>query len=247
MSRQALTVVTGGHKGLGLAIARALAREHGHAVVVTARDSGAAHASAARLRDEGFAAHGQVLDVTSAASVDAFARWLASGPGTPDVLVNNSGIFPGDGYPLTALDVPVDEVQRYLDVNALGTLRVSQALMPAMLARGHGRVVNVGSELACLQATPWDAFPSGAAYRISKVAMHMVAQLLARAAAGTDVLVNTYSPGWVKSDIGGPDAPVTPEEGARPAVWLATLPAGGPSGRFYGEMRWSGAPVALHW
>lgn len=247
MGTHALAVVTGGYKGLGLAIARALAREHGFRVVVTARDGAAAQAAAVALRGEGHDAHGLSLDVTDAVSVAAFAGRVMEAHGVPQVLVNNAGIFAGSGYPRTALDVPVDEVARYLEVNALGTLRVSQAFLPPMIARGHGRVVNVGSEMACLRMAPTDLFPDGAPYRISKVAMHMVAQLLARAAAGTDVLVNTYSPGWLKTDIGGPDAPLTAEEGARPAVWLATLPAGGPSGGFYGEMRWTGAPVVLSW
>lgn len=81
----------------------------------------------------------------------------------------------------------------------------------------------------------------------AKIALNGLTTLLAREFAGTDILVNAYSPGWLCTAMGGPDAPFSAVEGAETALWLATLPAGGPQGKFFAEMRRLGTPVELVW
>ena len=98
-----------------------------------------------------------------------------------------------------------------------------------MRKNGYGRIVNLSSELAQL-ASMGTGTP---AYRVSKAGLNALTRTLAAELAGTNIKVNTMSPGWVRSDMGGPSAPRSLEQGADTAVWLATLPDDGPSGGFF--------------
>jgi NAD(P)-dependent dehydrogenase (short-subunit alcohol dehydrogenase family) len=104
-----------------------------------------------------------------------------------------------------------------------------RALLPGMIARGFGRVVNMSS-LAGQLTGMRSGFP---AYRVSKAALNALTRIAAAEATSGDVKVNACSPGWVRTDMGGPQATRSPEEGAETAVWLATLPADGPTGGFF--------------
>jgi NAD(P)-dependent dehydrogenase (short-subunit alcohol dehydrogenase family) len=78
-------------------------------------------------------------------------------------------------------------------------------------------------------------------YRLSKVALNALTRILADELQGTNILVNSVCPGWVKTDMGGGDAELTPDEAAGSIVWAAMLPDGGPTGRFFRdreEIRW---------
>jgi NAD(P)-dependent dehydrogenase (short-subunit alcohol dehydrogenase family) len=115
------------------------------------------------------------------------------------------------------------------ETNVIGALAVTQACLPLMRANGYGRIVNLSSELGQL-ASMGTGTP---AYRVSKAGLNALTRTLAAELAGTNIKVNTISPGWVRSDMGGPSAPRTLEQGADTAVWLATLPDDGPSGGFF--------------
>jgi NAD(P)-dependent dehydrogenase (short-subunit alcohol dehydrogenase family) len=104
-----------------------------------------------------------------------------------------------------------------------------------MLAQNYGRVVNVSSGMGQID----DLDDYGAAYRISKLALNGVTRILAHAARGKNVLINAVCPGWVRTDMGGPNASRGLQEGARGIVWAATLPDGGPQGGFFRD----GKPV----
>jgi len=71
------------------------------------------------------------------------------------------------------------------------------------------------------------------AYRLSKIVLNGLTQMLADSVKGTNVLVNAACPGWVRTEMGSPNAPRSAEEGAQSVVWLATLPDGGPQGGFF--------------
>lgn len=220
-----VAIVTGGNRGLGFEVGRVLA-ERGHAVVLTARDGAQGDAACAKLGAAGHRAHAEVLDVSSDASVAAFVERFRSRFDRVDVLVNNAGaIFDTEGEGILA--ARPEMILRSIDNNAIGALRLSQALLPLMNARGHGRVVNVSSGMGALtdMGTGWPG------YRISKTALNAVTRLL-HGAARADVKVNAVCPGWVRTDMGGASATRSVAEGAAGIVLAATLPEDGPSGAF---------------
>jgi NAD(P)-dependent dehydrogenase (short-subunit alcohol dehydrogenase family) len=141
-----------------------------------------------------------------------------------DVLVNNAGILE-EGPLLEITDKAFDDSMR---VNVHAPLELMQLLVPRMIQRGYGRIVNVSSG--------WGSFREGldgpAAYCVSKAALNALTVSLAKDLPKT-VKVNAMCPGWVRTRMGGDMAPRTPEQGADTALWLATLPDTGPSGGFF--------------
>jgi NAD(P)-dependent dehydrogenase (short-subunit alcohol dehydrogenase family) len=224
-------LVTGANRGLGLETARQLARL-GYRVLLAARDLGKAEAAARRLREEGLDVLPFELDVSSDASCTRLTEI-----GAVDALVNNAGVMlESDENPLaagllsqSALDVAPGLLRETLETNTLGAYRVIQALAPGMRERGYGRIVNVSSGLGQLN----DMGGGYPAYRVSKTALNALTRIFAAELGGTGVLVNSVCPGWVKTDMGGPGARLSPEEGVRTIVWAATLPDDGPTGGFF--------------
>ncbi len=224
-----IAIVTGANRGIGLAITRQLA-EQGIHVVATARVPERAEALHA-LTEQGLPVEVQALEVTEPASVDGLRDYMQERHGGVDILVNNAGIALDKWRSFFELDV--DTFQQTLDTNLYGVLRCCQAFVPMMQARGYGRVVNISSELASLTDMQMG---STVAYRSSKTALNALTVLLARELAEyPDILVNAACPGWVKTELGGDDAPLSTDEGADTAVWLATLPVGAASGGLYRE------------
>ena len=148
-----------------------------------------------------------------------------------DVLVNNAAILVDEGEPL--LDLTAEDLRNTFETNVFGPIAVSQAFVPAMVARGYGRIVNVSSEAGQLASMTTYA----PAYSMSKAALNAFTRQLAAATRGTGVLVNSACPGWVRTRMGGPGAPKTVEQGADTIVWLATLDASGPTGGFFSDRR----------
>lgn len=245
--QQKVAVVTGSSKGLGYAIARKLGQTEGIRVVVTSRNEQQGLTAQERLATEGVEADYQTLDVASDESVEQFTTWLQQTHGKADILVNNAGVNPKEQTESSLLTAKIETMLSTFTNNVLAVARISQALIPLMKEQNYGRIVNVSTEMASLTSLASDYYPLSPSYRLSKVGLNGLTALLAKELQGTNVLVNAYSPGWMKTDIGGPDAPFTAEEGAETAVYLATLPEGGPQGKFFAEMRKFGGPIALAW
>jgi NAD(P)-dependent dehydrogenase (short-subunit alcohol dehydrogenase family) len=227
MDQQRIAVVTGGNRGIGLEICRQL-RGLGLKVVLTARDEAKAREAAAGLGD-GVVPH--QLDVRDLAGIARLKEFLEGELGGVDVLVNNAGVFL-DRH-AGGLTVPLEAVHESLETNVVGPWALSQVVVPMMQRRRYGRIVNVSSGLGAMS----EMMGGYASYRVSKLALNGLTRILADELHGTNILVNTMCPGWVQTEMGGRGAPRPVESGADTAVWLATLPDGGPTGGFFRDRR----------
>ena len=203
-------LITGATRGIGFAAARQLAAR-GAQVVIASRDGARAAEAAARVGD---GACGVVLNITDQASVDAAVKQIEEQFGRLDVLANNSAILL-DHYQ-RLLELQPEVLLETLNTNVVGTLRVCQAFAPLLAKSSAPRIVNVSSGAGQLDGEPQSWAP---AYCISKTALNMLTQQLT--AALPDVMVNSMCPGWCRTEMGGSDAPRTPDEGAETLTWLA--------------------------
>jgi NAD(P)-dependent dehydrogenase (short-subunit alcohol dehydrogenase family) len=169
------------------------------------------------------------LDVTSVEHARRLAGYITTEIDRLDVLVNNAGMFLDRYHPPgnSVLDADLDAVRRTLETNLWGALQVSQALIPLM--GGTGRVVNVSFGMG--QLAEMNGCCPG--YRFSKVGLNALTRILADELRDSRIKVNSLCPGWVRTDMGGPNADRSVEHGVETIVWLATLPDDGPTGGFF--------------
>ncbi len=224
MARRAL--ITGANRGIGFEIARQLA-EGGMRVVLTARDTRRGQEACNRLVAEGLDVVFQRLDVTAPADIERLARWLEAELERLDVLVNNAGI--SIDWDVPATEVALDQVKGTLETNLIAPWRLCQRLVPLMEKHRYGRIVNVSSGRGSFSKLA----AGHAAYRISKTALNALTCILADELKDKNILINAMTPGWVRTRLGGIRAPRSAKEGAETAVWLATLPDGGPTAGFF--------------
>jgi NAD(P)-dependent dehydrogenase (short-subunit alcohol dehydrogenase family) len=184
-----VAVITGGAGGIGVVYAEALA-EAGASVLLADLDGDAAAKVAGELAAKGHAVAGTSVDVRSADSTVAMAQAAVDAFGGIDILVNNAAIMV-DLPPYGLSNMPTDEWDRVLDVNLRGPLLCTQAVIPAMEARGGGRIVNGLSA---------GAFMPGGVYGVSKFGLHGLTLNLAAELGGRGINVNAIAPGLVDND-----------------------------------------------
>ncbi len=235
MPERRVAVVTGANKGIGLEIARQLARE-GITVFLGARDEARGRAAAEKLRAEGLDARPLRLDVTDDQSVAAAASFLERNAGRLDILVNNAGVAIDDGPPSR---VSGDVLRRTYDTNVFGVVRVTQALLPLLRRSDAGRIVNLSSGLGSLtlNSDPSWSFASVKylAYNSSKTAVNAITVQFAHELGGTPIKVNAADPGYVATDMNQHQGVRSVEQGAATPVRLATLPPDGPTGGYFND------------
>lgn len=186
-------LVTGASRGIGAAIAGALADDGAQVAVHYGSDQGAAEKVARRLAGDGHAVFG--ADLSDASVVPDLIDRVIQTLGRLDVLVNNAGIYHSHG----PLDVSADEwLQRWheiLEVNLVGPAALCQSAAKCMVEQGGGRIINVGSRGA------FRGEPDGPAYGASKAGLHSMSQSLAVALAPHNVQVFAVAPGFVETDM----------------------------------------------
>lgn len=215
-------LITGASRGIGREVARTLASD-GWRVLAGVRDPNAAPAGT----------HAEIVDVADPQSIGALAARLRARNDRLDALVNNAGVYRG---PARAI----------WDVNVLGPLRLTRALEPllapnarvVMVTSGLGRLSAQSPRLVKRLSNPALSLddveqlareaPDG--YGASKAALNAMARLFARELKPEGIVVNAISPGWVRTDMGGRNAPRSLEQGAASILWGVRLPPGGPTG-----------------
>jgi len=230
MSETRVALVTGANRGIGLEIVRELARL-GYMTALGSRNLEKGREAAASLGSEGLEPAPIALDVSDAASAARAVAETLDLFGRLDVLVNNAGILIDpdleEGGSVATIDQAI--LAQTFDVNVLGPLRMMQAALPAMRKNEYGRIVNMSSGLGQLS----DMGAGRVAYRMSKTALNALTRTAAAEEAHADIKINAMCPGWVRTDMGGPEATRSVEEGADTAIWLATLEENGPTGGFF--------------
>ncbi len=195
-------LVTGANRGLGLEFARQYAAA-GWKVIATARDV----AAAKELKALGDGVEILPLDVADAKSVEKLATTLQGR--AIDLLVNNAGVGAGDESQSGLADVDIANFERIMQVNFIGPVRVTQALLPHLKAVKVRTIVSISSGLGSIAGNRDGGFYG---YRESKAALDMFMRSLAAELKDDGFICVPMSPGWVKTDMGGPGAPLTPEQ-----------------------------------
>nr|WP_156677670.1 SDR family oxidoreductase [Sphingomonas profundi] len=234
MTTKSIALVTGANKGIGREIARQLGAM-GHMVWLGCRDEERGRKAEAELRAEGHDIRFVQLDIADDESVQAAFSTVEAQSAHLDVLVNNAGI--GGGLDTQPSTEAVADVQAMFDVNFFGTVRATQAFLPLVRKSTAGRIVMISSGLGSITLTAdmksptWTLAAMG--YSASKTALNMFTVKLAKELLAEGVKVNAACPGSVATDMGGPMAPRSVEQGAAIAIRLATLGWMGPTGGFY--------------
>lgn len=227
-------LITGGNRGLGRAVAQALA-DRGIKVIIGAR-SQADGAEAAQQIGQGTTS--VQLDVTDDASVHAAASWVDEHSGGLDVLVNNAGVLP-EATNSGAEAVDLEMFRQTYATNVFGPVAVLEAFLPQLRRSSRGRIVNVSSTMGSLsdQTDPNSMYYGMIvpAYQSSKAVLNNITIAVAKALADTPIKVTSICPGFVQTDltpINRQQAPLTPDQAAQVIVNAATLADDAPSGTF---------------
>lgn len=213
-----VAVITGGSRGIGLAAAKSLG-SRGATVVLVGRNPDNLGAAVSVLLDQGVDVDSICVDVSDGTKVSEKISQHSLAPHA-DILINSAGVM--SEKMAKTLRTSNEEWHRVMGINLDGTFNMISAIGPKMAQRKSGRIINVS---ACLGRFTGPGLAGGLApYRISKTAVNALTKnLAAELGNGTrGVLVDAMCPNHTRTDMGGPDAPRSPEEAADTIVWLAT-------------------------
>jgi len=225
-----IALVTGANRGIGFETCCQLA-ERGAQVILTRRDQVKGRPAVDRLAAEGLTAIYHQLDVSDPESINRIRDFVETTFGRLDILVNNAAIYIDERHSLLALDYGT--LRETMETNAYGPLLLTQAFVPLMRRHNYGRIVNLSSGIAELS----DLGSSWPAYRLSKIFLNLQTRIIAGELEGSNILVNAMCPGWVRTDMGGPGAELSIEQGTDTVVWLALLPDDGPQGGYFRDRK----------
>jgi NAD(P)-dependent dehydrogenase (short-subunit alcohol dehydrogenase family) len=229
-----VALVTGGNRGIGLAVVRELAKVGIHPVLAV-RDLDAGLRTEQTLESEGIFVSVIHMDVTQDDLVDSGVALMLAHFKRIDVLINNAGIFPesressfaGEHYP------NFNHLRQAIETNLIGACRMIHVVLPTMLKHGYGRIVNITSEMSFgLDSAECFSKAGGVApgYRLAKSGLNEFTRLVAQDISHRNVLINAYSPGLVQTRMGRPDANRSVQEAAKSILALAQLSIGESTG-----------------
>ena len=220
-----VAIVTGGNRGIGHEICKELSRA-GCYVVLTSRNEEEGRRAVAKLDHHDNVAFRR-LDVTDSKDIASLRDWILKTYGRVDILINNAGVYLDEG--VSVFDVDENIMQDTIAVNFYGAFHMCRAFVPIMRQNGYGRIVNVSSGYGAMSEMGGYV----AAYRISKAALNALTLIMANELRDGNIKVNAVCPGWVRTDMGGGMAPLSPEAAARDIVHFALVDSKGPTGSFF--------------
>jgi len=212
--------VTGANRGLGLEFVTQLIKEN-FRVIAGCRNPESAHNLLTLLPPEDIIR----IDVGDSGSIDQAARIIEEKLPSIDWLINNAGLgYDNDGSLAT---VSADSMIESFTVNALGPLMIVKALCP--LLKSYSLVANISSKMGSVEDNGSGAYYS---YRTSKAALNMISKNLSLELLAQQIIVLNMHPGWVITDMGGKNAPLTPEESIRGMIGVFKKAILADSGKF---------------
>jgi len=222
-----VALITGGNKGIGLETGRQLGKT-GITIIVGARTAENGNEAVSKLKAEGIDAEAVLLDVDNLSHHDSVEKHISQKYGKLDILVNNAAIN------LSETGLVIEAIRKTFETNVFNVIALTQTLLPLVRKSDAGRIVLVSSILGSLTLHSDPNSPiykmKYAPYNISKTALNAYVVHLAYELKDTAIKVNAGHPGYVKTDM-NPYGNITPEEGAKTSVDLATLPADGYTGK----------------
>jgi NAD(P)-dependent dehydrogenase (short-subunit alcohol dehydrogenase family) len=231
-----VVAITGASRGLGAALAQAVAREGG-AVAICARDGGALRRVEAEAEALGARVHAAVVDVADEAALREWVAGCTAAIGHPTVLINNASVL---GPRVSLMEHPAEEWRRTLEINLTGSFLAARAVLPGMLAAGYGSIVQVSSGAAIVPRTRWGA------YSVSKLAADGLALNLAAELRGSGVRVNVVDPGAMRTGMRAEAYPEedpltlkTAERTVGPFLWLASRESAAATGQRLHADEWN--------
>ena len=235
MNKKKIALITGANKGIGLETARQLGKQD-ITVLLGARDLKKGKAAVEGLRKDGIEAHPIVIDVSDPESIRKAAVQVERDFGRLDILVNNAGVMT-DERTKKVSEQSLETWRETFATNLFGLIATTNAFLPLLRKSEAGRIVNLSSILGSIEfhakpGSPIYESKDTPAYNVSKAAVNAYTVQFAHELKDTKIKVNAAHPGWVKTDMGGEDAVMEIEDGAKTSVALATLGADGPNGAY---------------
>lgn len=224
-----IALVTGANRGLGFETSKQLACK-GFKVYMGCRSEEKGKAAEEILNSEGLKVEFVKMDVTKTSDIRDFINTLKERNEVVDVLVNNAGVLLtplGQDEEASVFKTDPVIVLKTIEANTIGPMKLIQSLVPFMIEKGGGRVINISSGMGQLSEMG-GRWPG---YRMSKTALNALTKMVAAEVEGKNISVNSICPGWVRTDMGGENATRSLEEGVTTTVWLATCD-NPPTGQF---------------
>jgi len=228
-----IIIITGANRGMGKSMTQKLA-EMGATVYMVCRDEESGFTVENEFKASNLRVRLKIADLENVEDINTLVQEITEEQDHIDVLINN-GAVNLEKATTRIENIPLEILERTMDINFRGTLLMSQKCIPLLKKSTSGRIINFSSGLGQLTVDKMDYYPG---YSISKTAVNAITKNLAYELKDTSVVVFSVDPGWVKTSLGGPDAPLSIDEGIRTPIFLATEPASNlKSGEFYKEKK----------
>ncbi|MFX0016268.1 MAG: SDR family NAD(P)-dependent oxidoreductase [Promethearchaeota archaeon] len=228
-----IILITGANKGMGKAMTRKLA-EMGATVYMICRNEESGSMAEKDFKDQNLKVKLKITDLEKVEDIERLAKEVSEEQNHIDVLINN-GAVNLESAETRIENLPLEILERTMNINFRGILLMSQKFIPLLRRSKSGRIINFSSGLGQLTVNRMDYYP---AYSISKTAINAITKNLANELKDTNILVFSVDPGWVRTDLGGPNAPLSIKEGIETPIFLATESARNlKTGEFYKEKR----------